>query len=190
MASKPGVRRDDEGFEDIDDYFDLTTENKNPNGVGNAQKTASSFLVSPIAPSKTPVAEAVYHEYDQPVDFADVDYDHPNTFEVEPDNVDEEVSFGKSVVVDAQEKQQTMTKPGKKANKLPTNKKPAVPRPKQQPKSRLAAAVASDKYGTALAEDGRRKTQRQRMAPLLFWENEKVKYGRRNSLGKLCLLYL
>jgi len=188
MVSKPGVRRDDDGFEDVDDYFDLGPENmapaiNKPAGLAkNIAATATSFSVSSLKGQPEP---AFYEEYEQPVEFDDVggEYDNAEGGEIYTGHVDvhgqdQEVSFG-TRVVQSKEKadaaNSTKAKRAKRASKSVT----------QRLRQRAPAVVgAAEKYGTAVAEDGRRRTLRKPMEPLSFWKNEKVKYGRRNSLGK------
>lgn len=182
------VKSDADGFESIDDYFPLD-ENATPQRGAAVQKKKGEWSVKNAA---APV------EYEAPVNYNDYDdndggYEEPITtaYVASPDVEDQEIVFRRSVrarpSLSPTAKPLGATTPSmsstqQKKQSRPSKTQPATSaEPKLKRKRSLLAEplVALPDLGDDF--DEKRKSHRKRFAPLAFWKNEKVVYGRRDS---------
>jgi hypothetical protein len=183
------ITQDEDGFESIDSYFpEEKVEQENRQSTQNSQ---NSTTTTPMARKRaewrvepSPV-KAVEYEVAIPDDGSyneiQTAYDHIETnveqFVASPDMEDREIVFKRTI---KPRPSITSSSPGSLKNAVSSRKKKSILTRKR---SLLPDPLVQldPEHGDLDDDTATRKSNRKRFAPLAFWKNEKVVYGRRNS---------
>ena len=202
-AGRASIRQDADGFDDLDEYFAASpakprgrekswevTETSTSNN--NQDDTEEQFEYVPSTVDEYGAAlgpDEVLVDVRADDDICDENQDQANAKLSPNDDDDSEVSFkagvkvtrspeekahASSLAASAKNNKSKATLQRTRSTKAPSRK---TPRSRFEPLVDLKSPTASEN----VIDDFNRHSKRQKMAPLAFWRNEKVIYGRRQS---------